>query len=182
VSSNDPDDLANEQTWPTEEEMRGSESITGAIDEGLPDAQVGTTPKTVRRIPKGMSEYQAAWIIDDDDEEDNDEEGGGDNGSDAAMEDVEEEMVNMPLHAEGQEMESEKRNSVAFQDLDVEEEEKQYVLLPRMIRPSFSFVACQGSRRGATASERRKTILHSQTKLILPGRYLLASVSNAIVE
>lgn len=126
VSSNDPDDLANEQTWPTEEEMRDSETIAVENGEVLPDAQMGTTPKTVRRIPKGMSEYQAAWIIDD---EDDGEQGEEDNGSDAGMKDLEEEMVDMPLHVEGEEMESDKRHSVAFQDLDIDEEEKQCVLL-----------------------------------------------------
>ena len=30
--------------------------------------------KAVRRVPKGTSEYQAAWIIDSDREEDDDEE------------------------------------------------------------------------------------------------------------
>lgn len=131
VSSNDPDDLANEQTWPTEEEMRASENVMGVIDDDLPDAQVGTTPKTVRRIPKGMSEYQAAWIIDDDEDEDGEGDGeGGDNGSDVGMEDMEEEMVDMPLHADAEETESEKRHSIAFEDLDVEEEEKQCVLPP----------------------------------------------------
>lgn len=124
VSSNDPDDLANEQTWPTEEEMQATSNP--ADDGALPDAGMGTTPKTVKRIPKGMSEYQAAWIIDEDDEDD--EAIGKNGGSEGEMEDVEEEeMVDLPIQAEGEEMESESRKSVAFQDLDNEEEEKQYV-------------------------------------------------------
>jgi pre-rRNA-processing protein TSR1 len=68
ISTNDPDDLANEQTWPTEEEMKGLDQ--GAGGASLPDARSGTTPKRIKRIPKGMSEYQAAWIVDSDEEDD----------------------------------------------------------------------------------------------------------------
>lgn len=41
-----------EQTWPTEEEL----------------AQAAATrkKKVVKVVPKGMSEYQAAWILDED--------------------------------------------------------------------------------------------------------------------
>ncbi|EPT04631.1 hypothetical protein FOMPIDRAFT_1034765 [Fomitopsis schrenkii] len=126
VSSNDPDDMANEQTWPTEEELSGAPNA--GTGEGIPDAMAGTTPKRVRKIPKGMSEYQAAWILDVDDEE---EEGGegeegheGEQEGDEEMQEVEEEeeeMVELP----DQEMETESKRSVAFQDLDVEEEDRQ---------------------------------------------------------
>lgn len=122
VSSNEPDDLANEQTWPTEEEMNeGPDSIQPSI----PDAENGTTPKAVRRIPKGMSEYQAAWIIDETDEDDVEEgaEGGEVDGEGEMDEDFEkEEMVDMPMD---EEMDIDSRKSVVFQDLDNEEEEKQ---------------------------------------------------------
>jgi len=122
VSSNDPDDLANEQTWPTEDEMGGTDDVGQSV---IPDAKMGTTPKAVRRIPKGMSEYQAAWIIDEDEDEDKDE-GGDGGGSEVEMEDVEEEeMQDMPVAEDDHEMESESRRSVAFQDLDNEEEAKQ---------------------------------------------------------
>eukprot|EP01111_Echinosteliopsis_oligospora_P018154 TRINITY_DN816_c1_g1_i1.p1 TRINITY_DN816_c1_g1~~TRINITY_DN816_c1_g1_i1.p1 ORF type:complete len:765 (+),score=274.53 TRINITY_DN816_c1_g1_i1:185-2479(+) len=53
-TENIPDLLANEQTWPTPEEL----------------ASAG---KKKKKIPKGMSEYQAAWIIDSDDDEDDDD-------------------------------------------------------------------------------------------------------------
>ena len=69
ISTNNPDDLANEQTWPTEEEMKGVDQ--GAEGASLPDAEAGTTPKRIKRIPKGMSEYQAAWIVDSGDEGEN---------------------------------------------------------------------------------------------------------------
>src|ERR1700691_5148127 len=123
VSSNDPDDLGNEQTWPTEEEMQGSDAVPRPADGTLPDATTGTTPKTVKRIPKGMSEYQAAWIIDEDDDEN--DELDDDDDREVEMEDVEEEMVDMPMHADGEEMDS---KGVAFQELDAEEEEKQWAI------------------------------------------------------
>lgn len=122
VSSNDPDDLGNEQTWPTEEEMQYSASVSPPLGGKIPDATIGTTPKTVKRIPKGMSEYQAAWIIDEDDDE-HDEGLDGDHGNEEDMDGVE--MVDMLMHADGEEMEVESKESIAFQDLNAEEEEKQ---------------------------------------------------------
>ncbi|KAA1471843.1 ribosome biogenesis protein tsr1 [Dentipellis sp. KUC8613] len=120
VSSNDPDDMANEQTWPTEEEM-GVAEVANSSEPGLPDADNGTTPKAVRRIPKGMSEYQAAWIIDEEDEDEDGEKGSDE--EDEEMQDVEEEEM-VDLAPDDNDMESDRR-SVAFQDLDAEEEEKQ---------------------------------------------------------
>ena len=127
ISTNDPDDLANEQTWPTEEEMKGVDQ--GAEGASLPDAAAGTTPKHVRRIPKGMSEYQAAWIVDsDEDDGGDDEDGEGDEVSmdtgregEREAEAPEEEEVAMD---ELMELES-KKSVVAFQDLEMEEETRQ---------------------------------------------------------
>ncbi len=128
VSTNEPETMHDEQTWPTEEEMHGAtgeENGAGdAAGEGIPDARKGTTPKRVKRIPKGMSEYQASWIVDDDDYEDEEEQGDGSDGpTDGEVED-DEEMVEVPEPEE--DMES--RRSVAFKDLDLEEEAKQCVL------------------------------------------------------
>ncbi|KAF8893439.1 ribosome biogenesis protein tsr1 [Infundibulicybe gibba] len=120
VSSNDPDDLGNEQTWPTEEEMN-SGTTQG---DSLPDAAIGTTPKAVKRIPKGMSEYQAAWIIDEDDDAEDEQDDTGVRDVDI-QDGEEEEMQDVPVRDDDHEMETESRKSVAFQDLDVEEEEKQ---------------------------------------------------------
>ncbi|XP_039055690.1 pre-rRNA-processing protein TSR1 homolog [Hibiscus syriacus] len=55
---NVPDPLAGEQTWPTEAEMA--------------DAERNQKQKRMKKrtLPRGTSEYQAAWIIDDTDEED----------------------------------------------------------------------------------------------------------------
>ncbi|KAJ1264343.1 hypothetical protein BS78_09G256100 [Paspalum vaginatum] len=83
---NVPDPLAGEQTWPTEEDME--EAYTN-----------NKQKKSVKRkLPRGTSEYQAAWIVDDtDDENDNsdnenqagsgmviDEQGHSDEGSDGS--------------------------------------------------------------------------------------------------
>lgn len=45
---NIPDPMDGEQTWPTEEEMADAEEHI----------------KRVKRVPAGMSDYQAAWIPD----------------------------------------------------------------------------------------------------------------------
>ncbi|XP_077974539.1 pre-rRNA-processing protein TSR1 homolog [Styela clava] len=50
------DPLDAEQTWPTEDEMKEAEE---AIKE---------KKKLVKNVPKGTSEYQAAWILDSDEE------------------------------------------------------------------------------------------------------------------
>lgn len=72
VRENEPDLLDAEQTWPTEEEIKEAEASRAA-------------EVRRRRLPKGTSEYQAAWIPDDDEgyfddddelEEDLDHDGG----------------------------------------------------------------------------------------------------------
>lgn len=68
VTENTPDLLLNEQTWPTPDELS----------------------KSKKRLPKGTSSYQAAWIDQDGDEERGDEEGdeeGDDNEGDKDMAD-----------------------------------------------------------------------------------------------
>ena len=48
-----PDPMEGEQTWPTDEEL----------------AEAERQRKVVKRVPKGTSEYQAAWIVDSGDEQ-----------------------------------------------------------------------------------------------------------------
>ncbi|CAB4281249.1 unnamed protein product [Prunus armeniaca] len=66
---NVPDPLAGEQTWPTEAEMAEAEKSQKQ------------KKKKKRTLPRGTSEYQAAWIVDGTDEEgsstDEDEEADG---------------------------------------------------------------------------------------------------------
>lgn len=117
VSTNVPDDMTNEQTWPTEEEMSGAVTHFESVIDGVPDASKGTTPKRIKRIPRGMSEYQASWIVDESDESE-------DNTTDqkSAVGEQDEEMV--PL-ASADDIDNDRSSAVAFQDLDVEEEERQ---------------------------------------------------------
>ncbi len=131
VSSNEPDDMANEQTWPTEEEMNGNGNGTDGADWDVPDAANGATPKRVKRVPKGMSEYQAAWIVEDEDEDEGAEgEGETENetkdGEMDGIRDGEEEEMQDLVVDDDQDMESSR--AVHFEDLDNEEEEKQYVI------------------------------------------------------
>ncbi|KAG6379827.1 hypothetical protein JVT61DRAFT_10375 [Boletus reticuloceps] len=109
--------MANDQTWPTEEKMAGVATQEDPEEgmEDVPDAKKGTTPKQVKCIPKGMSEYQAVWVTNETNEEEGNEE------EDNAVEE-EEEMV--PID-EAMELESEKKSVVAFQDLDAEKEVSQ---------------------------------------------------------
>lgn len=53
IRENIPDEMDAEQTWPTEDEIAQSKM---------------ENKKLTKKIPKGMSDYQAAWIPDDDDE------------------------------------------------------------------------------------------------------------------
>ena len=142
VSSNDPDDMQNEQTWPTEEELQGDSSQQPVEGTQLPDAAPGTTPRIVRRVPKGTSEYQAAWIIDEDDEDEDDDEGARDD-DDGAQNGNSEELVDVvPDHSEDEmEVEAQSGKDVAFQDLEEEEENRQSVGLP--FRSSF-LTQCKG--------------------------------------
>jgi pre-rRNA-processing protein TSR1 len=131
VSENDPDDMANEQTWPTAEEMQGNSHAIGAAagDDFVPDAQLGTTPKAVKKVPKGWSSYQAAWIVDDDDEDDGDDVDGEDEERHKGDADVDDEdMVELKDDDEDPqipETDVESRKSVQFQDLDMDEEQEQ---------------------------------------------------------
>ena len=121
VSSNDPDDMQNEQTWPTEEEMQDDSprDLTGEI---IPEGAPGTTPRAIRRVPKGTSAYQAAWIIDEDEE---DEECTGDE-NERVQDGNAEDQVEVPAQVEDEmEVEGHDSKDVAFQDLDEEEENMQ---------------------------------------------------------
>lgn len=53
-SENIPDPMEGEQTWPTEEELAEAEE------------ESRVQKRRVKKVPKGMSDYQAAWIPDSD--------------------------------------------------------------------------------------------------------------------
>jgi len=52
----DPMNFDQEQTWPTTEELEKAQAEQNQFK---------------KRVPKGTSEYQAAWILSDEEEEDN---------------------------------------------------------------------------------------------------------------
>ncbi|XP_041976321.1 pre-rRNA-processing protein TSR1 homolog [Aricia agestis] len=58
ICENIPDPMEAEQTWPTDEEIK--------------DANI-ETKKKVKKVPKGWSDYQAAWIVESEDENEDDE-------------------------------------------------------------------------------------------------------------
>jgi pre-rRNA-processing protein TSR1 len=105
--------------------MNGLDQAGGEVS--LPDAKDGTTPRRIKRIPKGMSEYQAAWIVDSDEENDEEGQGGQEGGqSDSASMDAEGHGGEGEVMAMDELMEVESKKSVvAFQDLDMEEETQQ---------------------------------------------------------
>jgi len=186
VSTNEVDDMANEQTWPTEEELNTGALATGG--ESLPDAKKGTTPKAVRKVPKGTSAYQAAWLIDEDGE-------GGSEGewSDTASDDGEkphlsfnfaggdsakeerdaEDDVAVPLPADEEEMEelTEEMASKAarFEDMDLDEEAKQFVpnFLPSNRPCNTDCPPYQVSNHGANEKRTMPHICSSRTRSTL---------------
>ncbi|KAI5644034.1 hypothetical protein NE865_03945 [Phthorimaea operculella] len=68
VRENVPDPMDAEQTWPTEEEIE--------------QANAETKKKKVKKVPKGWSDYQAAWIVESDAEDEGSEGGSGSEDSD----------------------------------------------------------------------------------------------------
>ncbi|KAF5803959.1 putative ribosome biogenesis protein Bms1/Tsr1 [Helianthus annuus] len=65
---NIPDPLEGEQTWPTEAEMAEADRVHKE------------KKQKKRTLPRGTSDYQAAWIVDDSDVSGSDSEDGPDNG------------------------------------------------------------------------------------------------------
>lgn len=115
TATNVPDLLANEQTWPTEEEMAGGMERT--VEEPV-------VKKRVKRVPKGTSAYQAAWIVDDDEEGDaedlSDDESMAASGDEAAS--AGERSVTED-EEEFEDVEVDSRQEAAHKDLDPEQEE-----------------------------------------------------------
>ncbi|KAJ9474379.1 Ribosome biogenesis protein TSR1 [Pseudozyma hubeiensis] len=100
VSENEPDDMGNEQTWPTEEEMQAAERFAKQQADGEmppPPALPGTTPKTILKgsgNAKDNAKYRAAWIIESDEEDDDeDDEHDDDEDSMMAEEDDDDELL-----------------------------------------------------------------------------------------
>ncbi|XP_066495858.1 pre-rRNA-processing protein TSR1 homolog [Tiliqua scincoides] len=96
-----PDPMDGEQTWPTEEELKEA-------DECLKQSK-----KVARRVPKGTSAYQAAWIVD---------EGGGESSSEE--EEDEDHLMEEAMSQDGSSSEEEE------EELASEEEECETMTLP----------------------------------------------------
>ena len=124
VSENEPDMLANEQTWPTEEEMAEAPAHAEApVDEELPPAAPGTTPREIlkRRAEKeGQRRYQAAWIIESDDEEEEDE----DNTDEDGMDEEEEETGEDPEGVDDDAEEASVADDAPEEDDEYDDEEE----------------------------------------------------------
>jgi len=106
VTENEPDGMDAEQTWPTEEELLEAEK------------EQREKSKRVVKVPKGTSEYQAAWIVDHA-ENDDDESGDDDDEEDDEEDDDMEEEGTKNLDAVSQEGSDE-------EDDGEEEEEEEY--------------------------------------------------------
>jgi len=74
VTEAEVDPMEGEQTWPTEEELREADEAAALLNDDEDE-------KPVKKIPKGMSDYQAAWILDDE----NEGEEGSDDDDDSDM-------------------------------------------------------------------------------------------------
>lgn len=121
TATNVPDPLANEQTWPTEEEMEGAGPSRLGGEDGV----------RTKRVPKGTSAYQAAWIIGedggagDDDDEDDDEDG-EDMDEDDGLDGIDENAARfLGDGEETEEIELDSRRSEVHRDLDPEQEERE---------------------------------------------------------
>ncbi|KAI8062178.1 hypothetical protein BC940DRAFT_309324 [Gongronella butleri] len=127
VAENEPDYMDNEQTWPTEEEL-------AAADERVRRLQEQQAAGTKKRVPKGTSAYQAAWIFDDEDEEYSDIDDDDDDDQDMMVEeDYEDDVIEPAAGAmvadddeEYEEIEMEKKATQNEDEFDVEEEQRQY--------------------------------------------------------
>jgi pre-rRNA-processing protein TSR1 len=115
-TKNIPDETANEQTWPTAEELEAAENARS---------------QRKRRVPKGTSPYMAAWIpdvysdVEDSDDSDDDEDGNSDDMDDAEeAEEEEDEESDVEMDAEQTQVrvdggkKSKTGKSVRFQDDD----------------------------------------------------------------
>ncbi|ORY00286.1 DUF663-domain-containing protein [Basidiobolus meristosporus CBS 931.73] len=116
ISEMDPDPMAGEQTWPTEEELAEAEERIKMME-----SEREAEAKPTKRVPKGTSSYQAAWIVDSGSEDEY-----SDDGEDSNMVGTEyvdsdkEEYEDVANETDGGEDEDD--NS----EIDAEEEERSF--------------------------------------------------------
>lgn len=113
ISENEPDSMEGEQTWPTDEEIADAEKRVAHMQ-----AKAAENGPRRKKVPKGTSAYQAAWITNSDDESE-------DEDMDAASEEEEHEFIN--VDADRSDVMSVAPTTVGdFQELEEEEEGRQY--------------------------------------------------------
>ena len=114
TSTNVLDHMANDQTWPTEDDM--THSANGSGNRGK---------RKFKRVPKGTSAYQAAWIVDDDDDDSEDDE--DDEDMEAESGDGDDDSVPDLVNAdeETEDVDVTETNGDLDDDLDPEEEERE---------------------------------------------------------
>ncbi|XP_041918972.1 pre-rRNA-processing protein TSR1 homolog [Alosa sapidissima] len=103
------DPMDGEQTWPTEEELQ--------------EADDEQKKRRVMKVPKGTSEYQAAWILNDEQENGDDYEDDDDDSVDDDDDDDEDDAEDMM--EDGEEIDSQDAGSGCGSGDDEEEEEEE---------------------------------------------------------
>nr|XP_017010616.2 pre-rRNA-processing protein TSR1 homolog [Drosophila takahashii] len=102
-SENIPDPMDAEQTWPTEEEIAASQQETKKM-------------KLVKRVPKGYSDYQAAWIPDVEEVEQPESQEDNDMSDDDDEEDSEEDFMSCDNKSFEDEYEKRDSDTEEYQD------------------------------------------------------------------
>ncbi|KAJ2731757.1 ribosome biogenesis protein tsr1 [Coemansia sp. BCRC 34962] len=94
VEANEPNTLANEQTWPEDEEMNGWNERMQEMEEEESRMAAAKGQRTIT-VPKGTSTYQASWIAatqgDDNESDDSDVSSDSDDDMDSGSDDGSEE-------------------------------------------------------------------------------------------
>ncbi|CAI8042579.1 Pre-rRNA-processing protein TSR1 homolog [Geodia barretti] len=106
------DPMEGEQTWPTEEELAGAVSRLQTPPTGQP-----LRPSEARRVPRGTSDYQAAWIVADSEDEDEEE---GSEGEEVPVDDESEMDTESVTYGDTEKYDAQ---------FDMEAEEQQFELL-----------------------------------------------------
>ncbi|XP_072834951.2 pre-rRNA-processing protein TSR1 homolog [Pogona vitticeps] len=146
------DPMDGEQTWPTEEELREAE-------ESLEQKK-----KTTKKVPKGTSTYQAAWILDEEESQNGSEEeeekeeaendalaeeamsqgGSASEEEEAASEDEEGETMTLPEMEQEEEMEEEEAMLEKYRQQRQEEMFPDEVDTPRDVAARIRFQKYRG--------------------------------------
>ncbi|XP_018412653.1 PREDICTED: pre-rRNA-processing protein TSR1 homolog isoform X1 [Nanorana parkeri] len=99
-----PDPMEGEQTWPTEEELKeAEESLKGNV-------------KVQKKVPKGTSNYQAAWFLDDEEIDGEGESEDDDDDDDDDMEDEQEDAMDEAVSEEEEDSAEEESETVTIPD------------------------------------------------------------------